>query len=154
MKRLMSKESSNKGFTIVSLIIIVVILVIVAIIAIPLIIKSSDKSKIEADRKHAQAIADAIIDYYVDPLTDPELQVQHKATVILTTTPSPLIDGTVKTANAKGHTKEALEAAGIFEVGLKSDTWNRGMGMVTITVDIDNYGTLTVKANDNSLLGE
>ena len=50
--------------------------------------------------------------------------------------------------------KEALEKAGITEIALKSESWNKGLGMVTLTVEIANDGTLTIKCNDPSILEE
>ena len=57
-----------------------------------------------------------------------------------------------KDVSAVSMVKEALEKAGITEIALKSESWNKGLGMITLTVEIANDGTLTIKCNDPSIL--
>jgi len=142
-------DDEEGGIPLIALIIgvVVVILIVVGLI---FGLGGSDKSKMKKDREFVQQVVTALTDYYIDPSVSEDLQLQHKAALTITTTKSTLDDSSK--GNAKGHAKEALEKAGITEIALKSESWNKGLGMVTLTIEIANDGTLTIKSNDPSIL--
>lgn len=152
MGELYEEDDDEEGGIPLIALIIGVVAVILIVVGLIFGLKGSDKSKIKADKEFVQTVVDALVEYYIDPSIPEDKQLQHKAALTITNTKSTLDDSSK--GNAKGHAKEALEKAGITEIVLKSESWNKGMGMITLTVDIANDGTFTIKCNDPSILEE
>ncbi len=88
---------SNKGFTLVELIIVIAILAIIMLIAIPNFAGIQRRMQVRADKATAAEIGKAVRVWFTDYTTDPTLS-------ILDTSGAATVDGTTHKATAAGTT--------------------------------------------------
>lgn len=137
----MKKKLSNKGFSLVELIIVIAIMVVLVGLLAPQYLKFVERSKISTDMQNADAIVSALEVYSTDTtVTDPLLS---SGDITITTTAT-----AVGTGNATGNADKALAAAGIDKIGLKSNAkWG-----TTVTLhfvyDPDNGVVVTATPSD------
>ena len=148
----MKKEKmNNKGFSLVELIIVVAIMAILIAVLAPQYLKFVERSRKSADMQNVDEIVRALEIYSADPtVTD---SIPNNATITITTT-SQAVDASGVCSST--IVSDALKAAGIEKVILKSSKWTYDSGtslVLTITVDAD--GNLSVDSNvkDDEILG-
>ncbi len=139
------KETANKGFSLVELIIVVAIMAVLIGVLAPQYTKYVEKSRVSADKQSVDAIVSALQIYYVDTDVAAANQIKTGAKITITTT-----DTTVSATNATNNADKALSSAGISNIGLKSSSWGSNAGKIELTVTITN-GALSVTSSDASI---
>lgn len=143
MKRTERKENANKGFSLVELIVVIAIMAVLIGILAPQFLKYVERSRQSTDKQNVQEIISALEVYNIDEQVAAADRITNGATITITTTKT-----AVSNANATNNTDKALAAAGISNIGLKSDTW----GGVTLSVAIDANGIMTISATPTTIL--
>ena len=133
------KSLTNKGFSLVELIIVIAIMAVLVGVLAPQFLKYVEST----DCQNATSIVTALQTYAVDPMVTTN-KLTDGATVVLTSGATASVDAT---GICTGNANLALKAAGITEVGLKSSQWG---GNITLTVDIDAAGNVTVSESGAS----
>lgn len=131
------KSLTNKGFSLVELIIVIAIMAVLVGVLAPQFLKYVERSRKSTDCQNAASIVTALQTYAVDPMVTTN-KLADGATVVLKSGATAGVDDT---GICSGNANAALKAAGITEVGLKSSEWG---GDITLTVDIDASGNVTV----------
>lgn len=131
------KSLTNKGFSLVELIIVIAIMAVLVGVLAPQFLKYVERSRKSTDCQNATSIVTALQTYAVDPMVTTN-KLTNGATVVLTSGATASVDAT---GICTGNANAALKAAGITEVGLKSSQWG---GNITLTVAIDAAGNVTV----------
>lgn len=131
------KSLTNKGFSLVELIIVIAIMAVLVGVLAPQFLKYVERSRKSTDCQNAASIVTALQTYAVDPMVTTN-KLADGATVVLKSGATAGVDDT---DICSGNANAALKAAGITEVGLKSSEWG---GDITLTVDIDASGNVTV----------
>ena len=136
----MNKNKDNRGFSLVELIIVIAIMAILVGVLAPQFLKYVERSRKSTDCQNVAAIITACQVYAADPNVDPTKKL-GAGTIKITTT-STAVSGT----NASGNANEALAAAGITNLQLKSSQWPGSSGNISeydITVSVAADGTVT-----------
>ncbi len=142
----MEKKMNNKGFSLVELIIVIAIMAVLVGVLAPQFMKYVERSRKSTDVQNVAAIVEALQVYAVDPMVTDALA---SGEIQLTTT-----SADVDTTNCTGHSDEALKAAGITKIGLKSSKWGTNIKL-TFTVNADGSVTFAESGlvdSDHSLL--
>ena len=136
------EKNTNKGFSLVELIIVIAIMVVLVALLAPQFLKFVEKSKKSTDMQNVDSIVTAVEVYAIDP--DKETDLAGTGTVTLSK------DGVA--AEGDGYT-DALTAAGIDgnKTALKSTKW--GADSIVLTFKYTNAtGKVEVKANIPAIL--
>lgn len=146
------KSLTNKGFSLVELIIVIAIMAVLVGVLAPQFLKYVERSRKSTDVQNVQAIVTAVQTYAADPMATSTIA---NGTITLNNTST-----AVATACSDAATATALTDAGIKNVSLKSKEWyadeksaivlkveKDANGNVTVTED-----TTTIKA-DHSIIG-
>ena len=146
------KETANKGFSLVELIIVVAIMAVLVGVLAPQYLKYVESSRQSTDKQNVDAIINAVRIYAIDPEVESAKQVTNDAQVTITTIPE-----TVGTTNATNNTNLALDSAGIKEIALKSSKWidsttNAETNTVTLTFTVETNGNISVTASVKDIL--
>ena len=131
------KSLTNKGFSLVELIIVIAIMAVLVGVLAPQFLKYVERSRKSTDCQNATSIVTALQTYAVDPMVTTNKLTDGAKVVLKSGDTASVDDAGICTGNAN----EALKAAGINKVGLKSDQWG---GDITLTVGIDANGNVTV----------
>lgn len=132
------KSLTNKGFSLVELIIVIAIMAVLVGVLAPQFLKYVERSRKSTDVQNVASIVTALQTYAADPMVETANQLTD-GKITLTTT-----SVTVSTTNCTGNTDKALTAAGISTIGLKSGNWTSTAGAgITLNVAVSN-GTITV----------
>lgn len=146
------KETANKGFSLVELIIVVAIMAVLVGVLAPQYLKYVERSRQSTDKQNVDAIINAVRIYAIDPEVESAKQVTNGAQVTIKTNPE-----TVGTTNATNNTNLALDSAGIKEIALKSSKWidsttNAETNTVTLTFTVETNGNISVTASVKDIL--
>lgn len=144
-----NKKMNNKGFSLVELIIVIAIMAVLIGVLAPQFLKFVERSRKSTDVQNVAEICRAIEIYAADPMAD---EAPADGTLSLTTTLT-----AVSTAGSNDFIKDALDEAGIDEVGLKSSGWAATGTSLTLSVDAQDDGTVdfsitTTQATDHDIL--
>lgn len=139
------KENANKGFSLVELIIVVAIMAVLIGVLAPQYLKYVERSRQSTDKQNVDAIINAVRIYAIDPEVAADDQIETNAVIKLTTTSTAVSD-----TNASKNTDEALKAAGITNLVLKSSKWTDSKIDLTFTLDAN--GNISVTASDPNIL--
>ena len=112
------KSLTNKGFSLVELIIVIAIMAVLVGVLAPQFLKYVERSRKSTDVQNVASIVTALQTYAADPMVETANQLTDGGKITLTTT-----SVTVSTTNCTGNTDKALTAAGISTIGLKSGNW-------------------------------
>ena len=127
------KSLTNKGFSLVELIIVIAIMAVLVGVLAPQFLKYVERSRKSTDCQNATSIVTALQTYAVDPMVTTN-KLTDGATVVLTSGATASVDATgICTGNAN--------------LALKSSQWG---GNITLTVDIDAAGNVTVSESGAS----
>ena len=129
------KSLTNKGFSLVELIIVIAIMAVLVGVLAPQFLKYVERSRKSTDCQNATSIVTALQTYSVYPMVTTN-KLTDGATVVLKSGATQAVSSA-----CTGNADAALTAAGITEVGLKSSQWG---GDITLTVNIDASGNVTV----------
>ena len=130
------KSLTNKGFSLVELIIVIAIMAVLVGVLAPQFLKYVERSRKSTDVQNVASIVTALQTYAADPMVETANQLTDGGKITLTTTSV--------TTNCTGNTDKALTAAGISTIGLKSGNWTSTAGAgITLNVAVSN-GTITV----------
>lgn len=132
-----NKKMNNKGFSLVELIIVIAIMAILVGALAPQFLKYVERSRKSTDVQNVAAMITACQVYAADPMVAAANKIADDETITLKTDSQ-----TVATA-CSGHAKDALSAAGIANVQLKSSEWKDAGGDVQIKIDVDSDGNVT-----------
>ena len=149
------KSLTNKGFSLVELIIVIAIMAVLVGVLAPQFIKYVERSRKSTDVQNVASIVTALQTYAADPMVASGSELKTGAVITL----KPGDGVAVSASNASNNADLALKNAGIDKIGLKSKEWTATAGEdVTITVTISN-GTVTftegnVKDNHSILKGQ
>lgn len=139
-------NKNNKGFSLVELIIVIAIMAILIGVLAPQYLKFVERSRKSTDRQNVDEIVRAVEVYAADPEVDSTKALAASGTVTISTT-STAVSATVAT----GNINEALTAAGIDKLALKSSKWSNGTSAVTtiyLNFTIGTDGSVKVVACD------
>lgn len=131
------KSLTNKGFSLVELIIVIAIMAVLVGVLAPQFLKYVERSRKSTDCQNVASIVTALQTYAVDPMVTTNKLTTNAKVVLKSGATASVDDAGICTNNANA----ALKAAGITEVGLKSSQWG---GDVTLTVTIDASGNVSV----------
>ena len=148
------KSLTNKGFSLVELIIVIAIMTVLVGVLAPQFLKYVERSRKSTDVQNVQAIVTAVQTYAADPMATSKIAT---GTITLNNTST-----AVATACSDAATATALTDAGINNVVLKSSEWyasgktavilnvtkDTTNGNVTVTED-----TTTIKADHSIING-
>ena len=133
------KSLTNKGFSLVELIIVIAIMAVLVGVLAPQFLKYVERSRKSTDVQNVASIVTALQTYAADPMVATDKQLKNGGKITLTTTQT-----TVDGSNCTNNTDEALKAAGITSIGLKSGNWTSTAGSgIVLNVAVDN-GTITI----------
>ena len=136
------KSLTNKGFSLVELIIVIAIMAVLVGVLAPQFLKYVERSRKSTDVQNVASIVTALQTYAADPMVD--------STKALATGKITLTVGSadVTDANCTNHAADALKAAGITSIGLKSGNWTATKGNgIELGVTVGSDGSVTVKCN-------
>lgn len=145
------KETANKGFSLVELIIVIAIMAILIGVLAPQFLKYVEKSRQSTDMQSVDAIVSAIEVYAIDPDVETGKTVGTAAAAGAPKTAEVTLKTEktkVSATNATSNANLALTNAGITELVLKSDKWPKAKEGLTITFTIDNEGNVTPSCTD------
>lgn len=144
------KSLTNKGFSLVELIIVIAIMAVLVGVLAPQFLKYVERSRKSTDCQNVASIVTALQTYAVDPMVAEGDKLAASGKITLETTSKPV--GDVCTGNAD----KALTAAGITSVGLKSSEWAASGKEVELNFTVANGNVTITEANlvdtDHSLL--
>lgn len=138
------KKLNNGGFSLVELIIVIAIMAILIGVLAPQYMKYVERSRKSTDVQNVASIISALQIYAADPNVTTADRLAT-GTVTLTTTQED-----VSTTNATNHASNALTAAGINKIGLKSGNWGaKGAALASVNLEITvTNGVVSVACDD------
>ncbi len=146
------KSLTNKGFSLVELIIVIAIMAVLVGVLAPQFLKYVERSRKSTDVQNVQAIVTAVQTYAADPMATSTIA---NGTITLNNTST-----AVATACSDAATATALTDAGIKNVSLKSKEWYAaGKSAIVLKVEKDANGNVTVTEDtttikaDHSIIG-
>lgn len=148
------KNLTNKGFSLVELIIVIAIMAVLVGVLAPQFLKYVERSRKSTDCQNVASIVTALQTYAADPMVDSTKKLST-GTITLTASQT-----AVSASNASGNANEALDAAGIKKIGLKSSEWfDTGKTSIVINFTVGTDGSVTfsesnIKANHSILNGQ
>lgn len=158
MKKMERKETANKGFSLIELIIVIAIMAILIGVLAPQFLKYVEKSRKSTDMQSVDSIISAIEVYAIDP--DITEDVMKAGTITLTLKPDEASTIAGDTTDLTDASKAALKNAGLGDadgdpkdIRLKSSKWNGGDVVITIEVKADGNVVPTCTGNPDILEG-
>lgn len=138
------KSLTNKGFSLVELIIVIAIMAVLVGVLAPQFLKYVERSRKSTDVQNVQAIVTAVQTYAADPMATSKIAT---GTITLNNTST-----AVTAACSDSATAAALTDAGINNVVLKSSEWYAsGKTAVVLNVTKDTNGNVTVTEDTTTI---
>ena len=134
------KSLTNKGFSLVELIIVIAIMAVLVGVLAPQFLKYVERSRKSTDVQNVASIVTALQTYAADPMVADGDKLEASGVITLSTSAT-----AVDTSNCTGKTDKALTAAGINSIGLKSSEWTTG-GTVKLAVTYAN-GVVSIEVD-------
>ena len=136
------KSLTNKGFSLVELIIVIAIMAVLVGVLAPQFLKYVERSRKSTDVQNVASIVTALQTYAADPMVD-STKALEDGTITLT-----VGSADVDSSNCTGHADEALKAAGITSIGLKSGNWTATNGNgIELGITVGSDGSVTIECN-------
>ena len=140
------KSLTNKGFSLVELIIVIAIMAVLVGVLAPQFLKYVERSRKSTDCQNVASIVTALQTYAADPMVD---STKKLSTGKITLTAS---QTAVSASNASGNANEALDAAG-------SEWFDTGKTSIEINFTVGTDGSVTfsesnIKADHSILNGQ
>lgn len=138
------KSLTNKGFSLVELIIVIAIMAVLVGVLAPQFLKYVERSRKSTDVQNVQAIVTAVQTYAADPMATSTIA---NGTITLNNTST-----AVAAACSDAATATALTDAGIKNVSLKSKEWYAaGKSAIVLKVEKDANGNVTVTEDTTTI---
>lgn len=136
------KSLTNKGFSLVELIIVIAIMAVLVGVLAPQFLKYVERSRKSTDVQNVASIVTALQTYAADPMVD-STKALKSGKITLT-----VGSADVTSSNCTNFADEALKAAGIKSIGLKSGNWTSTKGAgIELGVTVGSDGSVTVGCN-------
>lgn len=140
------KKTNNKGFSLVELIVVIAIMAVLVGVLAPQFLKFVERGRKSTDVQNVSSIVTALQTYAADPMVDTAKALGNGATITITDS-----SVAVSSTNATNNANEALTAAGIKNLELKSSKW--GATTIHLNAAVGTDGSVVVTCTDTLSTG-